>query len=109
MSTEAKAAEPKNIELWEGFEVAVNMQLLDDFDFTVDLQAALNSNDVGTLMTMYMALVGGDVTYEKVRSHIEEENGYLSQTELLKIMDKINAVFPKSGNRAQRRSWKNLA
>ena len=103
----ALAIEPKTIELWEGYEVEVNTKLLDDFDFTADLNDALKNNDMSTLLTMYMALIGGDDTYAKVRDHIESEYGYFSQKALLDIMDKINDVFPKSGNRAQRRSWKN--
>lgn len=98
--------ENKTVELWDGFEVPVDKQLLDDMDFASDLSSALNQNNMEDLVTMYMALVGGEETYEKVRTHIEEEHGYFSQKAFLEIIDKINAVFPKSGNRAQRRSWK---
>lgn len=105
----ATAIENKTIELWDGFTVDVNMQLLDDLDFTVDLQKAIADNDVAELIAMYMALVGGDDTYDKIREHIEKEHGYVSQKALMEIMDKISAVFPKSGNRAQRRSWKDKA
>lgn len=107
MAEPTQALAPKTIELWEGFEVQVDNQLLDDFDFTSELQQALTANDASTLATMYMALVGGEETYEEVRAHIVEEKGYFSQEAFLKIMEKIDSVFPKSGNRAQRRSWKN--
>lgn len=55
---------------------------------------------------MYMAMIGGDETYQKIREHIEKEKGYFSLSELLKVIEKVNEVLPKSGNRAQRRSWK---
>lgn len=97
----------KTLELWDGFTVSVDEQLLDDFDFISELNAAINENNLSTLVTMYMALIGGEDTYEKIRDHIEKENGYFSQKALLDITSKIDTVFPKSGNRAQRRSWKN--
>lgn len=107
MAKNDKQTDSKKVELWEGHEVEVNMQLLDDFDFTSDLSVALNEGDQSTLVTMYMALIGGQEAYTEVREHIEKEYGYFSQKALLKILDKINEVIPKSGNRAQRRSWKN--
>lgn len=97
----------KIVELWDGFTVNVNEQLMDDVDFVGDLSDALNSNDLKTLIVMYMALIGGEDVYEKVREHIEKEQGYFSQKALLEITQKIDAIFPKSGNRALRRSWKN--
>lgn len=98
--------EQRKIELFEGFEVNVNEQLLDDFDFMADLSTAINTNNVGDLVEIYMALVGGEETYEKVREHIIEENGYFSQEAFTVITKKIDALFPKAGNRASRRSWK---
>lgn len=97
----------KTIELWDGFSVEVNEQLLDDFDFIADLNEATRNDDISTMVSMYMALIGGDETYKAVREHITKEQGYFSQKALLDIMGKINDVFPKAGNRAQRRSWKN--
>ena len=104
-----KSTEPKSIELWDGFSVTVDEQLMDDFDFVTDLQKAMSDNDLSTLVEMYMALVGGSTVYDKIRSHIEAENGYFSQKALLEVLAKIDGAFPKSGNRAQRRSWKTTA
>lgn len=97
----------KKLELWDGFEVEVNQKLLDDFDFVADLSEAVEKNRITDLTSMYMALVGGNSVYEKIRSHIEQEKGYFSMDELLKIMAKIDTAFPKGGNRASRRSWQN--
>lgn len=96
----------KKIELWDGYEVEFDGKLLDDADFASELSEAIDSNDVRTLITMYMALVGGEDTYKTVREHIESEHGYFSMKAVTKLMEKITECFPKSGNRAQRRSWK---
>lgn len=98
--------ENKSVELWDGYTVNVDMQLLDDFDFTSDLAEAQEKNDIRTLITMYMALIGGEETYQTIREHIEADKGYFSSQELMAIIEKVNDVLPKSGNRAQRRSWK---
>lgn len=98
--------EKKTVELWDGFVVDVDEKLIDDFDFTSELSEAMQNNDLKTLATMYMALVGGEETYTKVREHIEEQHGYFSQEAFVKIVQKIDGVLPKAGNRAQRRSWK---
>lgn len=100
-------AEIKKVELFDGFEAEVNEQLMDDFDFMSDLSEAIRSNNVSELVAMYMAVVGGEETYEKVREHIIKENGYFSQKAFTEVTKKIDNLFPKSGNRAERRSWKN--
>lgn len=103
------ASEPKKtIELWDGYTVDVNMQLMDDFDFISDLSEAHRTGNISELVTMYMALIGGDKVYDDIRAHIEKEYGYFSQEALLEIIAKVDECFPKAGNRAQRRSWKNL-
>jgi len=101
-----KPTDAKVVELWDGYSVTVNEKLMDDFDFITDLQKAYSDNDIGTLVEMYMAVIGGEDVYMDVRAHIEAEEGYFSQTLLLKIIEKIDDAFPKSGSRAQRRSWK---
>lgn len=98
-------ATEKKIELWDGYEVTVNEQLIDDFDFITDLAKAQKEKDVATLVEMYFAVVGGEDTYFDVRKHIEDEKGYFSQSELFRIISKVDDAFPKAGNRAQRRSW----
>lgn len=95
----------KKVELWEGYEVEVNEQLLDDFDFQQDLAEAQRTNDLPTFVSMIFAVVGGDKIYNNVREHITEEKGYFSTDSVLEIVGKIGEVFPKAGNRAQRRSW----
>lgn len=95
----------KKIELWEGYEVEINEQLLDDFNFTQDLAEAQNKNDLPMFISMIFAIVGGEKVYKDTEQHITDERGYFSQEELLKIVEKIGEVFPKAGNRAQRRSW----
>lgn len=105
----ATTVENKTIELWDNFSVEVNMQLLDDLDYMSDLQAAINANNVSDIVSMYMALVGGEDVYQAIRDHVEEVHGYPSQKAFTEIIDKISTVFPKSGNRAQRRSWKTSA
>lgn len=104
----------KKIELWDGYEVEVNEQLLDDFNFVQDLTQAQNNNDLPEFISMIFAIVGGeggkeaDKVYRDVEKHITEEKGYFSQKALLEIVEKIGSVFPKAGNRAQRRSWQTL-
>ena len=95
----------KKIELWEGYEVEVNEQLLDDFNFTQDLAESQKNNDLPMFISMIFAIVGGEEVYRKVEKHITEEKGYFSQESLLAIVEKIGSAFPKAGNRAQRRSW----
>lgn len=98
--------ENKTIELWDGYEVRFDEKLFNDFDFAADLNDAAQKNDITTIVTMYMALVGGEEVYQDVRERIVAEYGYFDANALKKITDKIEANFPKSGNRAQRRSWK---
>ena len=95
----------KIIELWEGYEVELNEQLLDDFNFAQDLAEAQKTNDLPEFISMIFALVGGEKVYKDVEKHITDEKGYFSQESLLAIVEKIGDAFPKAGNRAQRRSW----
>ena len=95
----------KKIELWEGYEVEINEQLLDDFNFAQDLAKAQNNNDLPEFVSMIFAVVGGEKVYEDTENYITKKRGYFSQEELLKIVEKIGDAFPKAGNRAQRRSW----
>lgn len=97
--------EKKTIELWDGYEVEVNEQLLDDFDFQYDLAEAQRTSNLPDFVSMIFAIVGGEKVYEDTRKHIVDEKGYFSQQELLEIIGKIGDAFPKAGNRAQRRSW----
>lgn len=96
----------KKIELWEGYSVEANEQLLDDVDFIADLNEAGQKQNYSDLITMYVALVGGEETYNKIREHIEKEHGYFSDKALSAIIEKIAEILPKGGNRASRRSWK---
>lgn len=98
----------KKLELWDGYEVEVNEQLLDDFNFITDLSEAQRNNDLPEFITMIFAVVGGEKVYEATEKHIVEEKGYFSQESLLEIIGKIGSVLPKAGNRAQRRSWQTL-
>lgn len=98
----------KKVELWKGYEVEVNEQLLDDFDFQQDLAKAQKENDLPTFISMIFAVVGGDKVYDDVREHITEEKGYFSTDSMLEIIGKIGDAFPKAGNRAQKRSWQTL-
>jgi len=95
----------KKLELWEGYEVDVNEQLLDDFNFSQDLAEAQRTGDLPTFVSMIFAIVGGEKVYRDTEKHITEEKGYFSQEALLEIVETIGSVFPKAGNRAQRRSW----
>lgn len=95
----------KTIELWEGYEVEVKEQLLDDFNFTRDLAEAQKNDDLQMFVGMLFEVIGGEKTYDAVEKHITEEKGYFSQEELLKILEKVGDAFPKAGNRAQKHSW----
>lgn len=95
----------KKIELWAGYEVEINEQLLDDFNFAKDLSVAQKNNDLPEFIAMIFAIVGGEKVYDDVEKHITDEKGYFSQEALLDIVSKIGNVLPKAGNRAQKRSW----
>lgn len=95
----------KKIELWQGYEVEVNEQLLDDFNFVQDLAEAEKNNDLPEYISMIFAIVGGEKVYRDVETHITEEKGYFSQSALLEVVKKIGEAFPKAGKPAQRRSW----
>lgn len=95
----------KKIELWDGYEAEVNEQLLDDFNFSQDLAEAQRTGDLPEFISMIFAIVGGEKVYKDTEKHIVDEKGYFSQESLLEIVEKIGSVFPKAGNRAQRRSW----
>lgn len=93
-------ATTKKIELWDGYEVEVNEQLLDDFDFATELAKAEKEQDLPGIVTLYFALIGGNKVYKATREHIIEEKGFFSSSALLDIVNKINAQFPKAGSRA---------
>ena len=95
----------KKLELWDGYEAEVNEQLLDDFDFAQDLAEAQRNGNLPDFVSMIFAIVGGEKIYLDAKKHIIDEKGYFSQESLLEIVEKIGSVFPKAGNRAQRRSW----
>lgn len=95
----------KKIELWDGYEAEVNEQLLDDFNFSQDLAEAQRTGDLPEFVSMIFAIVGGEKVYRDTEKHITEVKGYFSQEALLEVVEKIGSVFPKAGNRAQRRSW----
>lgn len=98
----------KKIELWDGYEVEVNEQLLDDFNFARDLAEAQRTGNLPEFVAMLFAVVGGEKVYDDTEEHITDEKGYFSQEALLEIVEKIGNAFPKAGNRAQRRSWQTL-
>ena len=96
----------KEIEVIPGLKVKLNEQLMDDVDFVSDLQKAIASNNYAESIEIYFAVIGGKEVYDKVRAYIEKEHGYFSQKELMKVIEKVNELFPKDTNRAQGRSWK---
>lgn len=96
-------AKNKTIELWDGYQVEVKEELLDDMDFLEDLNEAVQANDLHQIIAMHFALVGGDDVYDATREHITKKCGRFSAEELRKIVDKIGECFPKVGNRASRR------
>lgn len=96
----------KRIELWEGYWVDVNTQLLDDIDFMEELSEAQRTDNLSEFITLIFAIVGGELVYNEVRQHIINEVGYPSIEKMLSIVEKIGEVFPKAGNRAQRHGWR---
>lgn len=100
------------VELWEGYEVTVNTRLMKDVDYLSDLATAQKENDVNALTMMKMALVGGEngentqKVYDDIRQHIIEQMGYFDIDEFARITRKIDDALPKTGSRAERRSWK---
>lgn len=96
--------ETKTVELWEGKVVAIERpELVNDFDYITELNEAAKNKDLKTLTTMYFALIGGEKVFNEVREHIIAEKGIFDVNELYKIVDKINAAFPKAQSPAQPR------
>lgn len=85
------------VELWDGYSVDVNEQLMDDYEFVADLNDYIQKNNIVGMYTMAFALVGGQEVFEKTKEHIVEEKGYFSEKELQKIIKKIIDCFPKVG------------
>ena len=100
------STENTKIELWEGYEVEVNEQILNDFDYISDLNKAEKENDLAGMITLYFAAIGGEKIYNDTRKHIIKENGYFATDKLLEIINKINDQFPKVGKRAQKQYGK---
>lgn len=96
------------VELWDGYSVSVDTRLIKDVDFLAELNEAFHNNDFKTIISMYMALVGGQDTYDKIRAHLLETTGEFNIDDLTNITEKIDTVLPKGGNRASRHSWKKL-
>lgn len=92
----------KKIELWDGYEVEVNEQILNDFDYISDLNKAEKDNNLAELVSLYFAAIGGEKVYEATKEHIVKENGYFATDALLEIIEKINEQFPKAGTRASK-------
>lgn len=92
----------RTIKLWEGYEVEVNEQVLNDFDYVTDLSKAEKDNDLAEMISLYFAAIGGEEVYQKTRAHIIEEEGYFATDKLLEIINKINDQFPKAGKRASK-------
>ena len=92
----------KKIELWEGYEVEANEQILNDFDYITDLNQAEKDNDLANMISLYFAAVGGEKVYNDTRKHIIKEHGYFATDALLDVINKINDQFPKAGKRAQK-------
>lgn len=92
----------KKIELWDGYEVEINEQILNDFDYIQDLNKAEKDNDLAEMITLYFAPIGGEKTFDATRTHIIKEEGYFATDALLDIINKINNEFPKAGKRAQK-------
>ena len=91
------------IEIWDGYEVEVNEQILNDFDYITELNKAEKENDLAELISLYFAAIGGEKVYEETRKHIIKEKGYFATDALLEIINKINDQFPKAGKRASKR------
>ena len=98
----------KKIELWEGYEVEVNEQILNDFDYISDLNKAEKENDLAEMISLYFAVIGGEKTFKAARKHITDEKGYFATDALLEIINKVNEQFPKAGKRAQKQYGQTL-
>ena len=97
--------EVKTVELWDGKAVAIaNEHLLKDYDYIVDMNKASNNNDIETLISMTFALLeDGQNVFDEVREHIIKEKGFFDAEELMAVVKKIQAAFPKAASPAQKR------
>lgn len=100
-----KKEEIKTVELWDGKVVAIaNAQLVKDYDYIVELNEASQKQDIRTLVSMTFALLeDGDAVFDEVRTHIIAEKGVFDVNELMGIVKKIQAAFPKDASPAQKR------
>lgn len=98
-----KAEEKKTIELWPGEEVEVSrIELLRDLDYIRDVQKQLKDNDLSVIDTLF-ALVGGEETLNKLRSHIIEEKGVFDIDEVSKVTKQLLELFPKASSSSSKR------
>lgn len=90
--------EAKTVELWEGYIVEIaNEQLINDYDYVVELNEAKNNGDIRTIFNMEFALLkDGQKVFEDVRQHIIEETGIFDIKRLLEIVEKISDALPKA-------------
>lgn len=93
----------KTVELYPGKKVKVAREyLLRDVDFIRDLTKAKKEQDFGTIIDMTFALLE-EGALETTRQHIIKEKGYFDIEELGKVLERINAAFPKAYSPAQKR------
>lgn len=98
-----KKSEVKTIELWPGEEVeVVREDLFHDLDYVKDLQHQLKENDLAVIDTLF-ALIGGEETLNKLRSHVIEEKGIFDIEEVGKVTEQLLKLFPKGSSSSSKR------
>lgn len=90
--------EIKTVELWPGKVVEIaNAQLVNDYDYIVELNRAKNNQDIETIFNMEFALLkDGEKVFDEVRQHVIEETGIFDINRLLEIVGKISDSLPKA-------------
>ena len=86
------------VELYEGYKEKVNTDLFNDFEFVSELFKAQKESDIASLVSLTIALVGGQPTYEKIKAYSIKKYGRVDMEFLFGVVSKIGSALPKGGD-----------
>ena len=93
-----KVNENIEVELYEGYKEKVNTDLFNDFEFISELSQAQRDGDIANLVSLTIALVGGQPTYEKIKAYSIKKYGRVDMKFLSDVVTRIAGALPKGGD-----------